>query len=292
MAEFKFESTECEGKILKEHQEIFNEFGYSNGSIMQYTYYKIIDEYEEEPQALCSLFYILNKDKQTNETYAHIIASICNKELDKKKSAVFETKTFESLKNEFYLKNIKLKSTIAPASRKDFVIKNGFVEKGKSVKIGTKTYCEFFLKNKGESEYSYNIIKCNNEKLNQYKEIFSKFELSASVMEYTLIRDMGQNAKQVLTTIIFMLNKNEKINQITAHILQPIPAVELTDKQKYACINAALRNLSKNFQSKDIVLKSLITTDIKNKFAEENEFVKEGACHRVGTEFYIEFFKE
>lgn len=292
MAEFKYKGTVCEGKVLKEYQNIFNQFGYYGGSIIQYTYHKVIDEYEEEPQVICAIFYILNKDKQTNETHAHIIAPTCNKELDKKKSAVFEIKTFESLKNELDLKNIKLKSIIAPASKKNFAIKNGFTQNKQTNKIGSKTYCEFFLKNNGKSEYRYNILNCNNEKLNQYKEIFSKFEKSASVMEYTLVRDIGQNAEQLLTTIIFMLDKNEKLNQITAHILQPIPAVELTDIQKCACIKAALMNLSKNFQSKDIVLKSLITADIKNKILEENGFVKEGACHRVGTEFYIEFFKE
>lgn len=141
------------------------------------------------------------------------------------------------------------------------------------------------------NEYKYNIKKCDSAKLEEYQEVFRQLGYAGSVMEYTLYRDISEDEQQRLCKIIFALDKDAKTNKITAHMISPILSKDLTPKQNYACALAAMKNLSKNFKSKDIVLDSFITTAPESSFAKEQGFVNKGDSIQVGDKTYTEFSK-
>ena len=141
------------------------------------------------------------------------------------------------------------------------------------------------------SEYKYNIKECDSAKLEEYQKVFSQLGYSGPVMEYTLTRGISEEEQQKLCKIIFTIAKDEQTNTFTAHIISPIISKDLTPKQNYACALFAMKNLTKNFISKDVILDSFITTAPESSFAKEQGFANKGDSIQVGNKTYTEFSK-
>ena len=144
MAEYKYTIDSCEGELLKEYKSIFLAFGYNEGPVMQYNLFRIVDEYEEEPQTLFTLFFILSKNETVNEFYAHIFGPIPNKDLTDKQIEAGIQVVIKNLTKLFNSKGVELESIITTARRKSFAKNLEFIKINKEVKIGTRIYTEFF----------------------------------------------------------------------------------------------------------------------------------------------------
>ena len=112
-------------------------------------------------------------------------------------------------------------------------------------------------------------------------------------MQYNLFRivDEYEEEPQTLFTLFFILSKNETVNKIYAHIFEPIPNKDLTDKQIEACIQPVFKNLIKHLNSNGVELESIITTARGKSFAKNLEFIKINKEVKIGTIIYTEFFK-
>ena len=144
MTEYKYTINRYEGELLKEYKSIFLAFGYNEGSVMQYYLFRIVDEYEEEPKTLCTLFFILSKNETTNKVVAHILEPISNKNLTPKQIEACEKAAFKNLTKHFNTKGVELESIITTARGKSFAKNLEFIKINKEVKIGTRIYTEFF----------------------------------------------------------------------------------------------------------------------------------------------------
>ncbi len=136
------------------------------------------------------------------------------------------------------------------------------------------------------TNYSFELKKCVSERESVYKKIFNQFGHTGSLMEYKLFSDLGDNEKQELCNLVFMVDKE------SAHLLFPMVKNDIVSDKEAAVLSIySMKHVTDHCTKCNVAASTYIGLSETSTTAKTFGFTKAEDSQEIGGATFYEFSK-